>query len=234
MNPKYSYCVFYDDAFEQSKAVIDTNIKLLEMAGLNYELVILNYNYKKNADEFIKKHYEKAIESGRVNFYQNERPPRFQTSHPLNLLCKAALGEIIIINTSHTLLNIHFISKLIKTKSDNILISTKITEVTEKLQVIGKQVFNKMRGFDESLMKDGTATSYNDFIRRCFVSDVNFNIISFEKLFTVSPVNDSNIQGEILYDQINKYINSKKCHVNAEGFGRSSLLQNFSKTLLIH
>jgi hypothetical protein len=234
MTPKYSYCVFYDDTFEQSKAVIDANIKFVEMAGLNYELVILNYNYKKNADEFIKKHYAKAIECGKVNYYQNERPPRFQTSHPLNLLCKAALGEIIIINTCHVPLNMHFISKLIKTKSDSILISTKITETTEKLQVIGKQVFDKMRGFDESLMKDGIATSYNDFIRRCFVSDVNFNIISFEKIFTISPINDSNMQNKILFNQINNYITNKKCQVNAEGFGRSSLLQNFSKTLLIH
>jgi len=234
MKPKYSYCVFYDDTLEQSKTAIDTNIKLLEMAGLNYELVILNYPYKKNVDEIIKKHYAKAIESGKVNFYQNERPQRFQASHPLNLLCKAAQGEVLILNTNHTILNAYFISKLIKTKPDNILVSNKITEITEKLLVIGKQVFDQMRGFDESLMKDGVATPYSDFIRRCFVNGVNFDLLFFKKIFFTPFTLESNTHDKTLFNHIDSYITSRKLQVNTEGFGRSSLLQNFSKILLVH
>lgn len=234
MKPKYSYCVFYDDTFEQSKAAIDTNIKLFEMAGLNYELVILNYPYKKNVDEIIKKYYAKAIESGKVNFYQNERPQRFQASHPLNLLCKAAQGEVLILNTNHTILNAYFISKLIKTKPDNILISNKITQITEKLLVIGKQAFDQMRGFDESLMKDGIATPYSDFIRRCFVSGISFDLLFFKKMFSIPFTLESNTHDKILFNQIDSYITNRKTQVNAEGFGRSSLLQNFSKILLVH
>lgn len=234
MKPKYSYCVFYDDNFEQSKAAIDTNIKLFEMAGLNYELVILNYYNKKNVDETIKTYYAKAIESGKVNFYQNERPQRFQTSHPLNLLCKAAQGEILILNINHAILNAYFISKLIQTKSDNILVSNKITEITEKLLVIGKQVFDKMHGFDESLMKDGVATPYSDFIRRCFVNGVSFNLLFFKKMFSMPFTLESNANDKILFNQIDNYITNRKLQVNAAGFGRSSLLQNFTKVFLVH
>lgn len=213
------------------------------------EFLLLDYNSSDNLEDWVKKNMLSYIDSGLLVYYKTREPNCFLHSHARNLMFRLASGDILVNVDADNICPPGFGRYILQTleEGDVFLHGSKELEVKDPHYkgaygrlVLSREAFYKVRGYDESMV--GWGYEDDDIYNR--LKNLGLKEKSIEKEFLSvifhgdeereQHVSISISHSEYLNKQICTYNQrNKRVAVNEKGFGRGTVVKNFSHTVSV-
>jgi len=129
----------------------------------NIEFVLLDYNSSDGLEERVRSNMMQHIKSGILKYYRTTEPTYFSMSHSKNMISRLASGNILCMMDADNYAGVNYagwINSVFVEKGDNSVVSAFSPVGLKYIDMGGKitfhrQLFNKVRGFDESFIGYG-------------------------------------------------------------------------------
>jgi GT2 family glycosyltransferase len=199
---KVSLCTVCMNRAQHIKQTLEKNI----LDNLDYaatEIILVDYNSKDDLEDYIRTHFGKYLESGKLIYYRSYTPQYFNRSHSRNIAFKMATGDIICNVDADNFTGEGFASYLNSLFGS---IKNHFFYANEKFDVIGRiavrrENFYRIGGFDERMVYYGFEDT--DFMHRLVKSGLKPGIIEGTKyLSALSHSNKDRMANEYV---INNY-----------------------------
>jgi glycosyltransferase involved in cell wall biosynthesis len=247
MKVKITFCTACMNRLYHLMVTLPRNIE--NNRDCDCEFLLLDYNSSDNLEDWVKKNMLSYIDSGLLVYYKTREPNCFLHSHARNLMFRLASGDILVNVDADNICPPGFGRYILETmkEGDVFLHGSKELEVKDPHYkgaygrlVVSREAFYKVRGYDESMV--GWGYEDDDFYNRLKNSGLKEKSIEKEFLSVIFHRDEERDKHASISISHSEYLNKQICTynqrnkriaVNERGFGRGTVVKNFSHTVSV-